>query len=95
MKLKTLLIFFCLMALSLAYTRKQRQAWKQFKKQHNKCYSNLLEEMDRMQIFLKHKDAVDKINRDFCKGKSTYTAQIYEWHDLTPQEFSQQKLGLR
>lgn len=40
-----------------------------------------------MDIYLKHKSEVDQINADYCKGKSLYRARIYEWHDLTTEEF--------
>lgn len=82
------------MSLGLAYTRKQRRDWKQFKKDFNKCYPSWCEEQKRMDIYLKYKAKVDKINLDYCKGKSSYSAQIYEWHDLTFEEISKTKLGI-
>lgn len=67
--------------------RKQDKAWEDFKQTYNKTYPSACVEKMRKKIFLQNKFEVDQMNRDFCKGKSPFSAKLYPWADLTDDEF--------
>lgn len=94
MKLSLIFIALCLVVVAEAYSKKQNKAWKDFKQQYNKQYSSKCEEKKRKKIFLQNKCKVDKINRDFKAGISSSSAAIYEWADLTDEEFIKTHTGL-
>lgn len=64
----------------------QNQAWEDFKVEFNKTYSKC-EERKRKLIFLQNKCKIDKVNKDYEAGLVSYSARVYQWSDLTDEEF--------
>ncbi|CAG9855953.1 unnamed protein product [Phyllotreta striolata] len=73
----------------------REEAWRQFKIKYNKKYDTPEEENKRKAIFLDtHKDVTEH-NKKYKNNEVSYSQGIYEFADLTAEEFRRTHTGLR
>ncbi|VEN39007.1 unnamed protein product [Callosobruchus maculatus] len=77
----TLLIVLVVMAATHA-----EEEWEKFKLKYDKHYDSPEEEQKRFQIFKHNLEMVEKHNKDYKEGKTTWEMGIYGFADMTIDE---------
>jgi len=73
-----------------------KQEWEDWKAEHGRRYVvGSQEEMFRMKIWMDNKIKIEKHNKLFHEGKSTFTMAVNKFSDLLNTEFVAQMNGLR
>nr|BAN20108.1 cathepsin L [Riptortus pedestris] len=67
--------------------------WHGFKQYFSKTYNNLSEEKYRLGIYLKNKKIIEDHNQKFNEGRVSFSMQLNQFGDLTPEEFVESHLG--
>ncbi|XP_057662173.1 cathepsin L-like proteinase [Diorhabda carinulata] len=89
---KIILIFF--VSVVVVYALTEQEQFEEFKKSFNKHYTPE-EEPQRFKNFQNSLKRIAEQNKKFAEGKSTHSAGINQFSDLSEQEWSQRNHGLR
>jgi len=92
LKMKILILFSCLIAVTLSLSIEEE--WRQWKTQHSRNYQ-LGEEEHRMKIFQDNLLRIQRHNELHSKGEKTFTVGLNGFADMTTREFIRRRNGLK
>ncbi|GAB6029470.1 hypothetical protein CHUAL_005224 [Chamberlinius hualienensis] len=90
--MKTAIVLCCLVAVAVALKDPE---WESFKSKFNRKYRNPTEESFRKKIFLNNKFEIDRHNKRYAAGKTTFKMGVNQFADMTTQEFTTAMNGLK
>jgi cathepsin L len=68
------------------YTKDEKKAFKDWRKQHKKQYKTHAEEMAAMDKFMKNFKEIEEHNKQYDDGKHTFHRRVWEYSDLSKDE---------
>jgi cathepsin L len=88
MKIIALLFVSCVLCVNaVSFFDLVKEEWTDFKLQHNKTYSNDIEEKFRMKIFMENRHKIAQHNQLYSKKQVSYKLGVNKYSDLLPHEF--------
>lgn len=78
-----------------AWTAEEKATFQEFVEKFKKVYGSEAEELEAMTRVLKNKKKIDAHNKLYDEGKVSYTLGLFQYSDLSPEQFNKQLLGTR